>query len=274
MIQDGKPALMSMDEMARDICAYLGDDTASKLYVKVVRTAKHVLHQLDMFVSPAVKSVPVAVGENMTAMLPGDVEFVSKVGVCCANGRLKVLGRDDSLCTPPNEKFFKCCDCSNEQSGTTTQGAACCEACTFHNIHGSENFPIPSSWDWIGGSRYFYGYTPKMFAEMGYYKHDIPNGRLIFSGGCDVCPGSIVVVEYASSLSIEQYQMIPRKWYFTVQHRVAHQIKMNNSPGAAQEEDRLFKREYDMLKRTYQSNYTLEDFVSALRGGYKSSPKR
>lgn len=260
-------AFMTLDEMARDICSYLKDHTATRLYVPVMRVLKHALYQENIHLSPSIKSIPVVVGDNMTALLPNDVVLVTKVGVCCSNGKLKVLGRDDTLCRPTEEDFFQCCTCDNESAETTTTGAACCPACTFHTPEFNSSFP------WYGDApapRYMYGYSPKMFAEMGYFRHDVENGVIIFSGGCEVQPGSVVMVEYKSALSVEAYQLTPRLWYFTMQHRVAQQL---TSGGEKNQEMKLFRMERDMVKRTIHP-FTFEDIIAALRGGYYPAPKR
>ena len=270
---DNSATLMSLDELIRDVCSYLGDETASKLYIKVARVAKNVLHQLKLHASPVVKSIPIKVENNMTGLLPNDVEFITKVGVCCG-GKIKLLGRKDDLCMPLDEKFFKCCTCDNEEATANEQGASCCDACRFHNIEGNAGFSFANAPFGVNVSpRYFYGSTPQMFTDLGYYRHDPASGVLVFSGGCDVNPGALVIAEYSSSMSVAEYQLIPRKWYFMVQHRIAHQIKANNNPNASELELKNFRMEYDMVKRTLH-NYTLEDMVSALRGAYKSSPKR
>ena len=268
-------ALMSLDSAIRDICAYLGDDLSERYYIKVARVLKHVMYQLNIHVTPTVKSVPLAVTANFTAQLPDDVDVITKVGVCCSNGSLKLLGRNDALTLKAEEQFFQCCSCNTEPIDCHCQEMEHkCDSCTFHNL--TDNLGDDFSFG-IGsgaiGYQYLYGYTPQQFTDTGYYRHDVESGTLVLSGGCQVKDGSMIICEYSASLSIQGYQLIPRKMYLTLQHRVAQQIKMNNSPSAANLELDLFRREYDMLKRTYHT-YTLEDFIAALRGGYKSSPKR
>jgi hypothetical protein len=262
---------MSADELIRDVCAYLGDDKAERYYVKVARQLKHALFQFNIHLNTNIKSIPITVNANMTANLPNDVVVVAKVGVCCSNGKIQLLGRNDSLCAPKEEEFLKCCTCENEESTSTTPCCSqntpnCCDACTFHNMEFSGTFP----WGLPGlAPRYLYGYTPQMFQELGYYRHDQATNLLIFSGGYNLCAGSVVIVEYQGATTGEEYQLIPRNWYYTLQHFIAYQLS-----GAKDEANwRQFKIQYDMVKRTLH-NYTLEDIVSALRGTYKSSPKR
>lgn len=264
-----------LDTVVRDICLYLGDVDSKRLYVPVSRMLKHALNEMEIHMSPTVKSVILPVLQDMTVDVPNDIEAITKVGICCG-GEIQIIGRNDKLCLPEKEKFFQCCDC-DKTANTNTQGEVdmcnsncSCDACTFHNVVPSAIF---NGWDGFWEQPYLYGYAPKMFVDTGTYRYDIPSGKIILSGGCKVQPGSSIVLEYSASITDDKYQLVPRKAFNTLKHRVAQDLKSNADPNGAEWEHRHFKKEWAMLKRTYDT-FTLEDFLAALRGGYHSSVKR
>jgi hypothetical protein len=107
----------------------------------------------------------------------------------------------------------------------------------------------------------------------GTYRLDERNNRLIMGDGYDVCPGAEIVVEYNAALSDDQYDLIPKKTVPTLMYKTASMIKADKNPNASRLEFQNFKIHYRQLKKTFDT-YTLEDLVAALRGTYKSSPKR
>jgi hypothetical protein len=274
-------SFQTFDATVRDICAYMGDDEAKTLYIKVARFLRFAVEEMNLYLFVKnVKSVILKVNANMTADLPRDFQTLSKIGVCCGNGKIRLIGRDDSLCVPGPEKIFDCCDCSKgvhteEDAPEANCGCSSCDAAsTFHNVDGFK--------DSFFGSRFFngtanyvpylYGYTPKMWRN-GTYRLDERNMRLILGDGCDTRPGSEIIMEYNSSLSDDEYDLIPKKAVPTIMYKTAAMIKTNSNPNAAAYDMNQFKIHYRQLKKTY-STFTLEDFVAAIRGTYKSSPKR
>jgi len=273
-------AFQSFDSTVRDICAYLGDDEAKTLYIRTSRFLRMALEELDLYLFVSgVKSTFLKIEDNMTVNLPKDFQTLGKVGVCCNNGSIRLIGRNDDLCPPSEQPLFDCCDCSKgvkevgESVSAVDGGEACCSACTFHNVDGTSNSSLGR---YYGLSTnyysYLYGYTPKMFRN-GTYRMDEGNWRLILGDGCDTRPGQEILLEYNAAMSDDKYDLIPRKAVPTLMYKTAHMIKMNNNPNAAMAEWSFFKKHYQQLKKTYQT-YTLEDLVSALRKGYKSSVKR
>jgi len=268
-------ASFTADTVIRDICLYLGDVQATRLYVPVARFLKHALGEVNIYMTTSIKSQVLGVQNNMTVELPNDVEVVCKVGICC-HGEIQIIGRNDKLCLPTTENFFQCCDCDKKTNEhgvvdmTSCDDSCACDSCTFHNVITNDVF----TWvDSFGSHPYLYGYAPKMFTDTGTYRHDIDANILVLSGGCKVQPGTSIIVEYKSGMTDEKYQLIPRKLFNTLKHRVAQNIKANSQPQAAEWEGRQFRNEWSMVKRTYQT-YTLEDFLAAFRGAYHSSVKR
>lgn len=273
----------SFDHTVRDICAYLGDDTAKTLYVKVSRFLRLAVEELNLYLFVKnVKSVFLTVGDNMTIDLPDDLQTLSKVAVCCKDGRLRFIGQDNHLCPPKDQPLFECCDCSKgvppekiDDDVAVKEPGTCCAACTFHNVDGysgSHFSRLFGELPFAYAGRYLYGYKPQMFRN-GTYMFDEANHRLVLGNGCDVRPGSEILVEYNAALDSDDYDLIPKKAVVTLMYKVAHSVKMAKNPNAAQLEFQMFKRHYRQLKKTYQT-YTLEDLVGAIRGTYRSSPKR
>jgi hypothetical protein len=267
-------SFQTYDHTVRDICSYLGDDEAKTLYIKVARFLRLALEELHLYMIPkAIKSVVLNVNSNMTVDLPADFTSLAKVGVCC-DGKIRLIGRNDDLCIPGQEPVFDCCDCENEETSAESSGS-CCASCTFHNVSCDDDCDGPFT-DTIfrnaGMVNYLYGYTPKMWRN-GTYRLDERNNRLIMGDGYDVCPGAEIVVEYNAALSDDQYDLIPKKTVPTLMYKTASMIKADKNPNASRLEFQNFKIHYRQLKKTFDT-YTLEDLVAALRGTYKSSPKR
>jgi hypothetical protein len=265
-------SFMCFDELVRDICLYLGDEPA-KHYITVSRFAIQAIRAVNLSFIPSVKSIVLTVGQNMATLAPQDLDIISKVAVCCHNGELKVILNNDNLCLPESEKV-DCCDCPPKNNLHSASPQACngasnkessCNKCTFHNVHFYENGEHQFS------SNYWYGYSPKN--NNGWYRHDVGSGQIIFGSGCDVQNGSKIILEYKSSSSISELQLIPRKAYQSICHYVSWKIKMANQTNVAELERVNFMRENSVLKSTYQ-NYTLEDIIYALRSGYQSTVKR
>ena len=260
----------TFDQVVRDICSYLGDDTANELYIKVARFLGRALEQLNLHMIPTIKSTFLTIGDNMSADLPNDILTLSKVGVCDHKNEIRLIGRNDKLCLPEKEPVFNCCDCKEEtdSSGKSVKSPGC-NSCTFHNVIGSA---VQLDGYIFDNVNYLYGRAPVMF-KNGTYRYDESNNRLIFGAGCDIEVGAKILVEYNSAMDSREYQLIPRKAYMCLQHRVAFLVQSERNPQKAEFNFRKFRIEWDMLKRTY-ATYTLEDFLASLRRGYFSAPKR
>lgn len=274
-------SFQTFDATVRDICAYMGDDEAKTLYIKVARFMRMAVEEMNLYLFVKnVKSAILKVNDNRTVDLPRDFQTLSKVGVCCGNGTIRLIGRDDSLCVPKQEPVFDCCDCSKgvheeETAPKANCGCSSCDASsTFHNVDGFDKSFFGSRYfnGTNGYMPYLYGYTPKMFRN-GTYRLDEGNMRLILGDGCDTHPGAEIIVEYNAALSDDEYDLIPKKAVPTIMYKTAAMVKANNNPSAAANEFRMFRIHYTQLKKTY-STFTLEDLAAALRGTYKSSPKR
>jgi len=262
---DNNNAFVSMDETVRLICSYLGDDQASKLYVKVTRFLGLALDDLSLKVLPNIKSALLKINDNFTVDLPKDFWKISKVGVCCGR-EIRLLGRNHDLCKAafPKDPPIQCCTCDKEEGSEETASDTdnCCPACTFHNFSGHSGSYLNEY------PTYLYGYQPKNQFIGGTYDVDNQNGRLILGAGCDVAVDKELVVEYSATLTTKDYALIPREARTTLMHKVASQIGTNK-----QFDLRAFKREYYELKRNYD-RYSLKDWHAAIRRGYKSSPER
>lgn len=269
-----KAKYYTFDEVARLICSYLDDPEAKRLYIKVSKGLMLALQELNLYSFPSVKTSYLEVESNLTVALPDDAMSVVKVGVCCENRNghrvVQPIIQNNDLCLPKDEEFYKCCDCTKEVNydGTINEEASeSCSKCSFHN-------PTFDYSRWFGGyySRHYFGYSPNPYIA-GAYRHDEQNNRIVLGGGCKIEPGGEVVVEYHAANNEQDYMMIPKIAYMTLQHHVAHWCKSNKQPNVAQYEFNMFRRYRRMMKGKLLS-YTLEDILQGLRSGYKSSPKR
>jgi len=262
-----------------DICSYMGDDEAKTLFIKVSRFLRLALEELNLYLFVhGVKSVVLKINDNMTVDLPRDFQTMGKVGVCCSNGTIRFIGRNDKLCAPKDVPLFECCDCNKgvkteEELSALVAPEECCAACTFHNVEGIGKSRLGSELG-INGlyHNYLYGYNPQMFRN-GTYRLDETNHRIILGDGCDTMPGKEIIVEYNAAMTDDRYDLIPIKAVPTLMYKTAAMIKANKNPNASNFEFRQFKVHYRQLKKTYET-WTLEDLVASLRKGYRSSPKR
>ncbi|MCH9665380.1 MAG: hypothetical protein K0U41_05975 [Gammaproteobacteria bacterium] len=260
---------ISFDEMVRYICSYLGDDEASKLYTKVARFLGGTLDDFNVYrLLPNIKSVLLTIEDNLTVSLPEDFMEISKVGVCY-DRELRILGRNKSLCTSafPVDPVIECCTCEKENEEDMTQEDACCPACTFNNFGGFGRGRILGDHFLYDYGGYLYGYVPQDQFVGGTYDVDLANNRLILGQGCDVSVGGELVVEYQAGLQGNGYRLIPRKARSALMYKVAHLIEKRP------DDLRSFKREYYEFKRSFD-NYSLEDWLAAVRKGYHSAYKR
>lgn len=259
---------MSVEELTRDVCLYLGDVEA-KHFMTTSRFVIQAIRAVNLSCIPTVKTTTLTIGDNMTSPAPQDLDVIIKLGVCCPNGELKIILNNDNLCIPDLETV-DCCDCppkdnfdTNCQKDSHTHS---CKKCTFHNLQDGYHDSLN-----IFHNRYLYGYTAKN--QNGWYRYDLSTGRIIFGSGCDVEVGSLIAMEYKSSASIAELQLIPRKAYEAICHHVGWKAKMATNPNVAEMERRYFKVEHERLNASYQ-NYTIQDVIYQLRSGYHSTVKR
>ena len=267
MITNQPTSYMTFEEVATHICAYLGDTTANKYYEQVSRFLMLSINQYNLHLFPKISSTKIIVDDNNTAGLHSDFVAMSRLGICCGD-KIRPLGLNNNLCIPPKNEFtLECCDCDKvlgDGGELDTEKSKCCSICSVPSTHGGE----------FGYPRYYYDYhygrSPKAF-KNGEYRIDRENWQLIFSAGCATNPGDELMMEYNSSNNSEDYMRIPQAAYFSLQFRVASFLR--KGLGEKDYEHRRFQVEWRLLKRTI-NRYTLEDYVAAVRGSYKSSPKR
>lgn len=259
---------MSVEELVRDVCLYLGDAEA-RYFMQTSRFVIQAIRAVNLSFIPTVKTVTLTVGENMTSPAPQDLDVIIKLGVCCPNGELRIILNNDNLCLPELETV-DCCECPPKDNFSTKckedNHHHSCEKCRFHNLQDGHHTDLGLSYH-----RYLYGYTVKN--KNGWYRYDLANGRIVFGSGCGVEVGSLIAMEYKSSASIEALQLIPRKAYEAICHHVAWKAKMATNPSVADMERQYFKIESNKLNATYQ-NYTIQDVIYQLRSGYHSTVKR
>ena len=258
----------SFDTVVRDICAYLKDPDATKLYAQVSRFLLRVLDQLNYRMIGNIKSVMLTVGDNMTTPLPSDFNTLSKIGVCCG-GRLIVLHKDDNLCIP-EEEVFSCCTCE-EPTSIHDKNHQGCPSCTFHNIippTNYANFGDFTIFDNLFRYPYWYGTHAKDW--RGTYRIDDHNGQIVFGSGAKVCPGAMVVMEYNSALLDSQYGFIPKRFFPVILHKTATFLTKG---GEQQLEQHNYRRELNNMRRM-EVNESLEDLVYYLQKGLSSAPRR
>ncbi len=267
-------AYMTFNEVAINICDYLGDSDGTVLFSKVSRQLMHAIDQLNLNLFPSVGVEKIVVEDNLTAQLPEDFLAMVRIGICCeGSNELVPIDYNGDLCPIPRKKFtLDCCDCTKvvDDEGSLDEDASeCCSACSISTDSRKRG---------IGGynrdlSTYHYGYLygfKSSYKNKGTYKIDELNNRLIFGSGMYVCPGSELIIEYSSANGAADYLRIPRQAMLTLQHKTAHLV-LNNIQ-KREYERKMFRIEYRQLKSTLM-RYTLEDFTNAVRSSYHSSIK-
>jgi hypothetical protein len=270
-----QPRYDTFDTVVRDICAYLNDPDATKKYAQVSRFLLRAMEDLKFQVVGNIKSVLLTIGNNLTAPLPEDYNVVSKIGVCCKSGQLRILHSNDKLCIP-EEEVWTCCDCECPTS-INDKNHKGCPSCTFHNmidptqLYSGIGTMATSDFLWFNGLfnyPYWYGSHSQSFS--GTYRIDDYNNQIVFGTGTDICPGATVVMEYNSALKDSQYGFIEKKYFQVLLHKTATFLTKG---GEQQLEQRNFRREKNNIRRMEQS-VTLEDIVYYLQKGLSSAPRR
>ena len=262
----------SLDNIIKDILLPLGD-TELEEYSNTARLVSRIVSDLDLSAFPNIESDLFEVPDNLVVTLPSFVEEITKVATPHANGELSILGRLEDFYNVEELKeknLNEGCTCVGtkqelvdklpEAASTSEEyGALTCFACTFHNYIGA------------GSTAPAYGYRPKMW-KNGKYKYDQYKNRLIFNGGYDVKPGSLVVVEY-KRMGNDVVKYVPKRAFNAIRHKVLqYRFEAMGNEGAANSQERKFKDALDQMIEQF-SDYSLEDFLASFRSGYYSGIK-
>lgn len=113
MIQD--VAFDSFDTVVRDICAFDGDSQADN-YLRTSRILARCLEEINEYAIPNIESKVFEIEDNLTVILPIDVQSVIKVGALTANGAVRIMGENQGLIAP-SQKPLKCTCSSSSSNG-------------------------------------------------------------------------------------------------------------------------------------------------------------
>lgn len=243
----------TISDAALDLCAFhLGDPEGAKQAI-ALRALRMAMDTLSLHVSANIISVQKTITDAYTIAMPTDCMDVLKVGVVLDGGRVRLMGRDDSI--RRDVPAAAGCTCT-ESSDTATVSE--CPACCLHNV-------------WWGDAYYgeMYGFRPPQFPN-GKFRYNDKLNRIEFSSGYDVVAGDTVLIEYSAAYGPNEYNLIPAPYMEALLHKAAATLLRG---GEAEMHERAFQRAHSAYKRA-TNPYNEFDITAALRGEMMSAPKQ
>jgi hypothetical protein len=251
--------MIPLDTIVRNACSNVGDTDAQKAYVPMLRCATMALRDLNLHVTPSVKSFIFTVGDNLTIQMPGDCLNPFTALKLINNECAYPLGKVDGLnfrtedMVPTNEW----CPESVEQTSS--------DVC-FRMYH-LDGFPYRDFFymDYYYGE--IYGYKESRF--FGFYTYDKSANKVLFvSGGC-VHPGDRVAISYEAK--DDTFCIVPEDLEMPLFHYSLHLYYASTSPGKSANHMTLFKVHLRKYNHKKIKRYSRQDILDSITRGYRSA---
>lgn len=255
----------TIDNVVRDICAFMGDKDASEKYTIVARAVKRAVEQLQIYLWPNVKTEWFTIDANLTIDLGKNIEYPIKVGAE-VNKRFVQIPYDGSLFdfnvnAMPGQSF-EACQCSKDLISTSDdESKGTCVFCDFYDYTHSGH---------LYGEYYGLSVSNR---ERGAWKYDPATNIIILDSGVCVSTGARLLVQYKPAIQKSMYKSIPVKYFPIIMQRVNQWLNQGSNVSAASFAKEEFLAEYDQLKDN-ETEFTLEDLVDAIQSGYAYTVKR
>jgi hypothetical protein len=242
----------TIDGVVRDIMSNVGAEEQD--YARYLRAANRTLKTLSLYTFDKVKSIEVKVSNQLTAELPDDCIYITKVGTPCCNGiNLQLLSKlstshrkQDSLSTPCANHSCNDCHPTNANANATNANATCSNLVFF-------GFVQPSIYGEL------YGLQPMLNNNYGSYYHDQSANIIVLEGNQNPKIGDTLIIEYRASLDANSYKMIPIEAFDLINAKVLSMLNVNQK----QLWDDAAKKA-EIRYRRYTSGLTLQDLQRAL----------
>jgi hypothetical protein len=234
--------LISVHDIALDVCSQIGDESAKNLH-RVMRMGARAAEQLNLRFNVQVRTEMFRLSESNTITLPAKALKPIKTGKV-VNGKLDLFDLTGSLFTESQIEGCVCEETVNYDILCPVHTMNNC--CSGHSIYGS-----------------FMGTGSRLYIGCARWK---PENNTIYydSAGLDV--GEYLLVEYQLE-GDEQACMIPSALREGMIQRILMWFNQESNPRASMLNERRFVIELNEAKRTMET-WTYDDLVKALRGTY------
>lgn len=257
-------SFVSVDNIVREACASLGDPSAQKTYVPVLREVLSSMEYLGLFSIPMVISSTFKVEDNLTVILPNDAIDVFFVG--------KILSVSSKQCMyplieahsnrPDIEYATHSFGCNETDEDTQPSGDCFC----FENFNDS-------------GSAELYNYYPYYYGELygrpnqvvfGTWEYFSDHNKIAFAHGMCINAGDTVAVKYKSTTCGAANRLVPVQQKMMIRYHAMMNYYSASNPGKSRYFLDLFMRsERDYRKN---KNYTqAQTIIDAFTSSYNSS---
>lgn len=235
---------ISLDQLVRDFCIIQLDDPNFEQYVRVARTARIVLEELNLLVIPFVKTIPVTISAGLTIGVPDDCIMPLQLGKMRKDGRLEILHPDINVRRVASNEAQNEPGCDNEDldQEVTVPGLISDSSLGAPFI----NFSHPG-----GGLGELYGFRDRRH-WLGSWWFNKSSGTIELGTGAEVYEGNALFLEYKATMGEDIHRLIPQEWQNVTSWRILQLLTSASNPRASQANFQQFKIEYSTIKRNSQ----------------------
>lgn len=230
----------SLQEIVDDILVTMQDKQRDAA-IPMTRIAVNVLQELNWTALPTVLRKEITVGTNLTAPVPPDLIDVISVDMIGVNGTPQPLSKIRYIHTNIKK------NCATDTATSETAE----DAVLFWDDYLGEMYGIAED------------------TSPGEYNYNEYERRIEFSSD-KVSEGDTFILVYKTSNT--SYQQIPMQFYQVIRHRCLMEFyEATNPQKSIFHQRRLITFLADL--KTAKKSHTIEDWIQAIYGTYKSSPK-
>jgi hypothetical protein len=245
--------LITLDEVIKSACSDFNDPEELK-YEKTKDLIVRGYTELELFIVPSITTAILPISDNMTAKLPDDFIYHTKVGISSGKN-IYVLGVNNDITSDES------CGCSSKEEADSviSSGMEVQDRYTFHNVR-------------LGGNSY--GEKYGMAAghnSYGYYKFDKQNHRVALGSCPFVKEDSKIYLEYKANSAIKGLAYVPSEAKETLVFWAGWKMFYGTSLGDRCKADYMIF--YNKLKSLYLAG-TYTEYEELFLKAFKSSPKR
>lgn len=251
---------VSLDYIVRNVLVSLEESSLNR-YQTYLQYAIRGFRELNLHASNTLKIAYLPILSNKAVNLPSDFVKYTKIGVC-VNGRIVLLGLDDSLCL--NKDFNDCGDALEIAIAPNVPN----DTLTAYNF-GYYFLDHYHNGQYVGG---IYGLGGG-YNGMGYYRLNPEANQIQLTSNI---PSTEIVLEYISDgLNPDGSASIPKE---TIEAMIAyvHWKRVQNNPKMQQEAElrrRDYIVEYNKLKH-FTLSFSVQEYLQMIRTYVHSAPKR
>lgn len=234
--------LISVHDIALDVCSQLGDESTKQLH-KIMRMGARAAEQLNLRFNVQVRTEMFRLSENMTITLPEKALKPIKTGKV-VNGKLDLFDISGELFTESMVQGCVCEDTPNYDIICPVHTMNNC--CSQGSIYGT--YCATGSRLYIGKARWK------------------PENNTIYYDTAGVDVGEYLLVEYQLE-GDEQACMVPSVLREGMIQRILMWYNEERNPRVSMLNERRFVIELNEAKKTMET-WTYDDLIKAIRGSY------